>query len=812
MRDRFSLVKRPPAELIIGRPDGTEDRFVRPFSQSNAATEAAAVAEEDLSEEYRIVADCAPYTASFNNILLFPRPDEDPQRMVSLVHQRMHRDQIPLNIQTYNLLMKRVVRFTDGMIFSLYDELITESSKENASVCPNIETFVLLFRACERGAQYNKAFLLYQQMREMFHLVPETNMYNTLLGYCAAVGDVAQAGYLVEEMKENHVERDVNTYNCLMSVMVECAPYEKTLAVFNELINQGIRPTIRSYNTVLKAACQQGDYDRAFQLAEEMKRKNLIPDVQTYNYLTTLCEQRLDYVDGTGAFAGERRTRQQLTEGRRSVAELVLTLLKDMRAMKVQPNTYTFNMALSTLIRCEDERVFTVYNDMVVCATAAMEKNQGKANAVSWDDGPDPPALHNQTGIFGGFLDVGAALEEAMQTEGSHEIGNMRGLLVRPNVETLKQMLRACLLFGYYPEAKDLFEDFGGLQVSVDRDLALMVLSICSATKNREWADGIMKQLKTKGVMRDTSIMNAYLRVLCEVAPEEVYTCFEQMQRGIHESGAWADTDTYNVVLAYSFSVPDKEDYAKKLYHMMSQPYSVAPPNDQSFCIRIDSFSKAASCEEGIAFIDSLVASHSSLTLPVFHSILRFFLKFNDARLVSWFQRLQQRVSQSREGAPGFTYPAADSTCYAIAMAYALHEEDFDEVLRLYQELRCSHTLEPDSTIYEMLFEMYFRKRDSRSSVALFDTIRVNRVSLETSCYNSILKIFVEHDDPYVYDVLSYMKEHRCAPLESTMAVFLCDAKGRRILNEIVSRALFYKPLKRLYIAKLNLLATEEEK
>ncbi|KPA84652.1 putative mitochondrial hypothetical protein [Leptomonas pyrrhocoris] len=781
---------RTPVTLTVRRKDGSEAHFVRRETTDTTPLPRPAASDEH-DEIYQSVMECAPYTASFNALLSRPAPKEGAQEMVALVHNRMHSEGIPLNSETYNLLMKRVVRFTDGSIFTLYEELKKEGRKENSSVRPNVETFVLLFRACERSAQYSKAFLFYQQMREYFRLVPDTTTYNTLLGYCAAVRDVAQATFLVEEMKQLEVPRDVNTYNCLMSVMVTSAPYAETMKVFQELLSVNIKPSNRSYNTILKAACDHGDYDRAFQLTEEMKRRGLLPDVETYNYLMSVCAQRVDYVRGTGAYAAEHRRHEQVVQGTHALAELVLTLMREMRTMRVNPDTYTYNKALSTLVLCDDERVFAVFNEMVRDANKSRAAQEFASAPVKQRKSPDQDDA-----------DAGAILEVALQAEENNEVGNMRSTTVHPNLETWKELTKACLLFGYFQRAKEVYANMKEVNLTLSATIAHLLLEVCCKTKTRSWAERLLEELRNANVLLTTALMNDYLKVLCAVDDEgTIFAEYEKMRLGIHPSGAWANTDTSNIILAYACGKPTRQETADKLYAAMVQPYSTSPADDETYRIRLESFvgREDVNTESVLSYVEEVLRSHPPQCLPFYHAILRFLLKQDDVRIRAWFDR----ISSTGETKGGLAV-AADVACYTIVMEYYLKHEDYDSIQQLYAQLQSSPTLEADKGIYRVLFEVARRQDDPRTTTKLLDQVRVNSVRLDARCYDSILQTYVAHDESLVFVVLNYMKEQRVAPADSTMAVFLSDPKGRQMLTSVLTRNLFYSPVPPAPLEKLK--------
>ncbi|KAG5496181.1 hypothetical protein JKF63_02482 [Porcisia hertigi] len=783
------LTKRPPAELFIRRRDGTEDRFVQSTAPARDQQGRTATSD-DHDETYQLVMQCAPYTASFNALLSKHSSYEDSRQLVAFVHHRMHSEGIPMNTQTYNHLMRRVVRYTDGVIFTLYEELKREGLKENTSVRPNMESYVLLFRACERSAQYNRAFLLYQQLREQFRLVPETTVYNTLLGYCAAVHDVAQATFLVEEMKTLEVPRDVNTYNCLMSVLVESAPYAETLKVFQELLSLNLKPTNRSYNTILKAASKNGDYDRTFQFVEEMKKKGLVPDVETYNYMLTVCEQRLDYVRGTGAFSTERRSSEQVMRGLGAIAELVMALLREMRSIQAWPDTYTYNKALSILISCKDRRVFYVYNDMILHANEVANHCSSSDHFSSMFStglgvGKDNSDEKQRT-------DPGTLLEEALQAEDEEGMGNMRSSAVKPNLETWRQMIKACIFFHEYERAKEVCEDYQNSGMAPNAPLVLQLLEVCGAAKDLSWAKDLIEGLRSRRILIGTSHMNALLRVFCAVDEEEaVFAEYEQMRMGIHPTGAWPDTDTCNIVLRYAYKKPDKAAFAEGVYISMVQPYSTAAANEETFCIRLEDFTSKPDTpvERVVAYANEMVSNYAALTIAFYRAVLRFFLVRDNASIQTWFDRLGKKQGDAFTSSA----PAADVSCYAIMMQYYLNHGQYDRVEELFQEIQCDGTLDADTECYHVLLETARRQDDVVSVMKLMEMARVNYVALDVFCYNSILQTLVGREERFVYEVLSNMKENEVEPAESTIAIFLNTASGRKMLTEIISGNLFYR-------------------
>lgn len=760
--------KRPQAELIIKRRDKTEVRHVRPLSNVDTAPVKSELPDD---QDHKVVMECAPYTTSFNNLLEEVRHCEDPVRFATLAYQRMRAEGIPLNTKTYNLLMLRVVSVTSELMFEFYDRLKEEGTMENCSVRPDVETYQLLFRACQRSAQYHKAFLLYQQMREIFNLVPPTSVYNTLLGFCAAANDVAQATYFIEEMKANNVPLDANSYNCYMNALVGNAPYKETQRLFNEMSDARVAATSRTYNSMILSARVHDDYDRTFQLFEEMKRKGLIPDIITYNSLLKMCEGRLDYVLGRGRYAGSIRTNEQKTHGKQAVSELALTLLTEMDGIPIAPNTYSYNRVLSVLLQCSDYRVFDIYKKVV----AAYDAPTTARDMIS-------------TGVCADMLSEAEAhniVEAAMRSENSHEEACIRASGVLPNVETYNLIIQACLELEHMHDCKNLISSMKKHSVAMDRSIAMKILTVCSKSRDKCWAEDILREATEKGLLIDVDVFNAYMKVLSAVADESIAKEFELMKLGINRYGTKANSESYNIMMQ-SFLDRGELSKCEEVFTEMRCPNATVMPNDESYCLAIRLYERLKKSEVPISLIQSCMNSKTQLGIEVFESLLQMFANLRDGRIETWFESLRSSSMPC--------LPPASVMCYSIIMNYFLAEQRYDDVIRLFNSLKVSHTLEADASVYRVLFEMYRRQGNCKAMVALFDDANLNMVKLDIEMYNLILTTLVNRKDQFTWKVLKDMKTNRVPPADSTIAIFLKSADGRSMLTEIVQSDLFYRP------------------
>ncbi|KEG13103.1 hypothetical protein DQ04_01211020 [Trypanosoma grayi] len=798
-------VTKVAAQVIIRRPDGTETRLVRRKpGPVQTRTDSDAVKRD---EDREAVLACPPYTASFNT-LLKERREKNSRVLVNAVLERMHAEAIPLNVVTYNLLMERVVCFPDDVIFTLYEEIKEEAVKDNSSVRPNLTTYQLLFRACERKGEYNRAFLLYKQLRELMHITPDSPTYDTLLGFCAAVRDVAQATYFVEEMRNNGVTPDVNTYNCLMSVLVDSAPYEETLGVFQQMIEEGIKPTIRTYNTVCKAARAHGDYDRAFQLFEEMKKRGMLPDVVTYNTLLSMAEHRLDYIMGQGNHEHVRRSFEQRRQGKRAVAGLTLTLLAEMESIKLKPNTFTFNQVMAALLKCGDHRVFNVYRTMQTryaeqkSALELQAKRRAKkkrtmlllesdtpSNTEAWSSSTTtaaPASTASAENADGLGAEQPMSLDEAMDVEDPHRPARIAAQQSRPNRDTYRLIVRACLELGLADKCDHFYREMRREGLGLDHDFAVLMEEVCEATGDRVRARSVLDEAKGDRLLIDTTLFNAYLSVLASLGDAEVMHIVEEMQLGINVFNVRPDVATFNRVLRSQLCMGNHEKVAD-VFASMYLSYSQVTPDTETYCWVLRSYCQTHDTEAATQLLESMKQRKVPVSVEHYHHLMLVYLEADDARIIDVFHLLRNATGDE-------ALPKADTQCFCALLQYYLRQQQWDELEGLFLALKADPVLEVDTGCYNVILEMCLRQKRVEYAEKLFNELRMKCVPADITMYNTLLRLFASVGNKMMYSVLEEMKANHVAPAATTLGILLEYAEGRQAVSTAVEHGLFWNP------------------
>nr|CCC95956.1 unnamed protein product [Trypanosoma congolense IL3000] len=809
---------RSSAEVFIKYPDGTGTRVVR--RKKGVVAKRSDVDVSKLDEDYERVSNCPPYTASFN-AMLKERKEKNSRTFVNAVLERMHAESIPLNVVTYNLLLERVVGASDDIVFLLYDEIKEDASRNNSNVQPDLTTYHLLFRACERKGQYHRAFHFYMQMREMTHIIPDAATYDILLGFCAAVKDVPQALFFVEEMKRYNVVPNVNTYNCLMGALREKAPYEETLRVYNGMNERGVKPTVRTFNTVSEAALLHDDYEMAFQLFEEMKKQGVIPNVLSYNALFRLVRQRLDYVIARNKYSDVKRTQEQRVNGLRAIADLALTLFKEMESMSVEPNTFSFNTLIDILIECHDFNVFRIYrmmqeeyrkrNDNKIGTTEQKVRTKETSACVNMEDASatlDSTKLSTReegtTGQGIGCLteSIGSGMQNAssvalpsldviMGFDNPKRPARITAREVLPNVDTYRLMVRACLCFGFAKHCSFFYETMCGEGLSPDYEFTFLMESACEEIRDADGALKILEEAKASGVFVDTHLYNAYLKVLAVVGDSSLLHIVKEMEMGINSFSPHPDVETYNIVLRYHFGLGNYEEVTK-LFNSLYDSFSKVRADSDTFCWMFRTHCANRDVEGATQLLNSMQKRKIPVVIKHFHELMRVYLEADDERILDIFQQLQNG------GDAGGDLPQIDVTCYSIVMEYHVRRREWEKLQSLFRKLLGHQELEPDTNCYNNMLDMCLACEKYVEARGIFSDLLVKCVNPDPAMYNKLLQIFAAAGDSTIYEVLRTMKNNHYAPEASTLSVLLQYAHGGKVLASAVCQDLFWDPLEDL--------------
>ena len=776
---RRAINTEVPAKTQEYNPDPDRKVYLTTFNRSNPLLRhsreigrGGKVSEETLEPKRRdedrdAVNACAPYTESFNHLLRsIPKGNK---YAVSLIMERMRGDPpIPMDATTYNLLLEKVVDLRDDIAFKIYEEFKEESQKEDASVRPDLQTFHLMMRACERNGMYERAFHLYTQMKELLALYPDLPMYNTLIGFCAPLHDEAQASFIVEEMKDRGVDPDVHTYNCLMNVFAD-APYEVIVQTFEDMIKHRIKPNLRSYNTLMKASQRMWDYDRAFLYFEELKKEGLIPDVVTYNILLSMCRDRLHYVFGTGMYSNVRRTKEQKEVGMKAVAEISLALFAEMEEVEVLPNTYTYNALLSVLAQCHDYRVMDIFNHMKE-DDRHDQKNQAHADdlVLSWVSDSGPQATGGAT-----IPKLLAAVDEPDPLDNEARIASK---IVKPGLDTYMIMIDASARLRLPKMAFIFFKEMKESGIHPTKEVFLMMMKVCTLDAQKVEALAIYNEAKAMGLL-DVDIFNARMDVLANAGDPELFDLFQSLKRDEEGLSLKPTQDSCNVVLKGCYNMKRFAE-AMRLYEEMCDPSSAVSPDAMTYALMIDICSLNNNTSLASNFIVHMKNRGVPVTIHTYCRLMNCYVTASDIGVVWIFDDIRKHG------------PVPNLEAYLILMQFYLKKSD-PAIVQLFDEMKASN-VEPDLEAYNIMLEYCAALGNHQKSFKYFEELKTRGLNPDINTYNALMKVFAPTGSEFIYKIFEEMTECKVPPDHVTFAILMKHRAGRQCLSAAADQKLIY--------------------
>jgi pentatricopeptide repeat protein len=112
---------------------------------------------------------------------------------------------------------------------------------------------------------------------------PNIQVYNAAIRVCAEAHDLNRALRLLEEIKNEGIERTVITYGSLMTACERVGCVESVSAVFRSMKADGIAPNEIIYGAAISCCRKAGESERALLLLRKMIQEDLSPNVATFN-------------------------------------------------------------------------------------------------------------------------------------------------------------------------------------------------------------------------------------------------------------------------------------------------------------------------------------------------------------------------------------------------------------------------------------------------------------------------------------------------------------------------------------------------
>lgn len=753
-----------PVYLVTANKSNPMQRVVRDVSKRHKPRNDHLHEKRNKDDLRDMIYACQTYTEHFNTLLKkLPALDK---RAVLLVMERMRNEDVQMDQQTYNLLLEKVVDLRDNLAFQIYDDFKDEAQRDDATVRPDLTTFQLMVRACERNGDYRRAFHIYAQMKELFNVYPDVPLYNALIGYCAPLRDEMTASFIIEEMKERNTEPDVHTYNSLMNVFSD-APYELILQTYDDMLKRKLKPNRRTFNTLMKACQKIGDYDRVFQFFEELKREGLMPDIVTYNILIVACKDRLDYVIGTGKYSQVRRTKEQREVGIKAIAQLSVSLLAELEELEIHPNTYTYNALLAVLSRCCDKRMFDLLQQMREDEARSAKLVPSTAHAQHLPtDGPTP--------TFAELEKLLHAATDAAQYDDSQ--GDRMGAAgVSPTLETYTTVIEGAHRMNLPEEAYRLFDEMKERGIKPDRTIFIKLIDVCALKAEKARAYSFFEEASETGITRDTDLYNAYMNVLAESCDPMVLEIFNDLRHDRLRLSIKPNQDSFNLMLKAAHKMNNVAQ-AMLTYKEMCDPSCVVAPDTVSYGILMDLCAQNKDVARAAELIKDMKRRRVPPTINTYSRFMNVFVQADDHGVVDVFEDIKKHG------------PPPNLEAYTTLLDFYYRNRD-DHILALFDDMKKAG-VDPDLHSYNIMLKYAAVQGNQQRSFKYLEELKMRGLNADIETYNALIAVFAPTGSDFIFKVFEEMAECHIAPDHNTLAILLKHEEGRKKLSQAVEQRL----------------------
>lgn len=161
---------------------------------------------------------------------------------------------------------------------------------------PRQMAFTSLMQIAGKSKQTDKAVAIFEAMKEISTLKPNTFSYTALISALARVGDWRRAEEYFKEMKDV-AKADANvspnrvTFSSMISVYDKANKFDMAIKTYKEQLDAKIQPDLITYASILTACQRAGNVKHAVEIMKAMHSNGLVGPLQLYNNLLAECSE-----------------------------------------------------------------------------------------------------------------------------------------------------------------------------------------------------------------------------------------------------------------------------------------------------------------------------------------------------------------------------------------------------------------------------------------------------------------------------------------------------------------------------------------
>lgn len=165
---------------------------------------------------------------------------------------------------------------------------------QQALFSPRQMAFTSLMQIAGKSKQTDKAVAIFEAMKEIGTMKPNTFSYTALISALARVGDWERAEMYFQEMKkiartDTTVSPNRVTFSSMISVYDKANKFDMAMKTYKEQLDSNIQPDLITYASILTACQRAGSLKNAVEIVEAMHANGLLGPLQLYHNLLGEC-------------------------------------------------------------------------------------------------------------------------------------------------------------------------------------------------------------------------------------------------------------------------------------------------------------------------------------------------------------------------------------------------------------------------------------------------------------------------------------------------------------------------------------------
>lgn len=242
---------------------------------------------------------------------------------------------------------------------------------ETCTFRPREQAFTALINMCGRLRDWRKAMEVFEGMKHMRGVRPNTFTYSALIAACSSSGEWEKALEIFEVMKASAVT-DPNcrpnevTYSALITACQRGGMFDRGLKLYDEMMKDGVRADQITFSSVL-AACEKSErWDRVEKILEDMHKRGMTGTSSIYAELINYHSEQGDWLRALHVFTVMQIAGQEPEENtiravmfaleRGKQFHMMMNLFNRLQASGNTIDTETYNAILRVVAQVQAHR------------------------------------------------------------------------------------------------------------------------------------------------------------------------------------------------------------------------------------------------------------------------------------------------------------------------------------------------------------------------------------------------------------------------------------------------------------------------